>query len=70
VSRRPPGQALSALPLTVLDRLRDRVQQVDELARGRLTGPLSRVDRGLAAAAGRVEALPLLRRGERPETHH
>ena len=43
VSRRPPGQTLSALPLTVLDR-------------------------GLAAASGAVERLPIMQRGERPGT--
>lgn len=66
VSRRPPGQTLSALPLTVLDRARDNLQRVDELTRGHL--PLGPADRVLAATAGAVERLPLLRRGERPET--
>jgi hemerythrin superfamily protein len=68
VSRRPPGQTLSALPLTVLDRSRDRLQQLDELTRGRFTSPLSTLDRLLAAAAGAVERLPIMQRGERPET--
>jgi len=68
VSRRPPGQTLSALPLTVLDRSRDRLQQLDELTRGRLGSPLSVADRLLAGAAGAVERLPVVRRGERPET--
>jgi hemerythrin superfamily protein len=66
VSRRPPGQTLSALPLTVLDRTRDRLQQFDERTGGRVT--IAHVDRMLAAAAGRVERMALLRRGERPET--
>jgi hemerythrin superfamily protein len=68
VSRRPPGQTLSALPLTVLDRSRDRLQQLDELTGYRLTRALSAVDRGLSAAAGAVERLPVMRRGERAET--
>jgi hemerythrin superfamily protein len=68
VSRRPPGQTLSALPLTVLDRSRDRLQQLDELTRRRFTSPLSTLDRLLAAAAGAVERLPVMQRGERPET--
>lgn len=68
VSRRPPGQTLSALPLTVLDRSRDRVQWLDELTRGRLSRPAAAVDRVLADAAGRVERLPIIQRGERPET--
>lgn len=68
VSRRPPGQTLSALPLTVLDRTRDRLQQLDERTGGRLEARIRAVDRALAAAAGRVERMSLLRRGERPET--
>ncbi|HWM03810.1 MAG TPA: hemerythrin domain-containing protein [Actinophytocola sp.] len=68
VSRRPPGQTLSALPLTVLDRARDRLQQLDELTRGRFTSAVSAVDRALSGAAGAVERWPLLQRGERPET--
>jgi hemerythrin superfamily protein len=68
VSRRPPGQTLSALPLTVLDRTRDRLQQLDELTRARFGSPLAAADRLLAAAAGAVERLPVVRRGERPET--
>jgi hemerythrin superfamily protein len=68
VSRRPPGQTLSALPLTLLDRSRDRLQQLDELTHHRLARTLSTLDRILAAAAGRVERLPVIQRGERPET--
>lgn len=68
VSRRPPGQTLSALPLTVLDRSRDRLQQLDELTHSRLAPAVSAADRLLAAAAGAVERLPVMRRGERPET--
>jgi hypothetical protein len=68
VSRRPPGQTLSALPLTVLDRARDRLEQLDELTRGRFTSAASAVDRALSGAAGAVERRPLFQRGERPET--
>ncbi len=68
VSRRPPGQTLSALPLTVLDRSRDQLQRVDERTRGRFGGVLATADRGLAATAGAVERLPIMQRGERPET--
>jgi hemerythrin superfamily protein len=68
VSRRPPGQTLSALPLTVLDRSRDQLQRADELTRGRFAGLLATADRGLAAAAGAVERSPVVQRGERPET--
>jgi hypothetical protein len=68
VSRRPPGQVLSALPLTVLDRGRDRLQWLDEATSGRWSGRLAMADRALAAAAGAVERFPLLRRGERAAT--
>jgi hemerythrin superfamily protein len=68
VSRRPPGQTLSALPLTVLDRSRDNLQRLDEATSGRLGPVLTAADRGLATAAGAVERFPAFRRGERPET--
>jgi hemerythrin superfamily protein len=68
VSRRPPGQALSALPLTVLDRARDLLQKLDEVTRCRFTAPVSVADRLLATAAGAVERTPMLQWGERPET--
>jgi hypothetical protein len=68
VSRRPPGQTLSALPLTVLDRARDRLQQFDETTRGWFEGPLASADRMMARVAGAVERLPVVQRGERPET--
>ncbi len=69
VSRRPPGQTLSALPLTVLDRSRD---QLDRLAR-RAPGPAAAGSRAasrlLGTVAGLVERLPPLTRGEDPSTH-
>lgn len=69
VSRRPPGQTLSALPLTVLDRSRD---QLDRLARA-APEPLatgSRLASGaLGTVAGLVEHVPPFPRGERPSTH-
>jgi len=68
VSRRPPGNALAAVPLTVLDRGRD---VLDAGARRfpRAQGPASRASGGLARAAGRVERAGVLRRGEHPSTH-
>jgi Hemerythrin HHE cation binding domain len=68
VSRRPPGQALSALPLTVLDRGRDRLQWLDEITSRRWSGRLAAADQALAAAAGAVERFPLLQHGERGAT--
>jgi hypothetical protein len=68
VSRRPPGNAVSGLPLTVLDRSRD---VVDAAAR-RSPEPLAAVgrtdSRGLAGVAGLVERIPVSRSGDRPPT--
>lgn len=64
VSRRPPGNVLAAIPLAVLDRIRDGVDFVrqHEPARG---GPLlTAASRRLARVAQRTERLRLLRRGE------
>jgi hemerythrin superfamily protein len=69
VSRRPPGQTLSALPLTVLDRSRDGL---DRLAR-RLPEPAAKGSRvasqALGTVAGMVEHIPPFPRGEDPSTH-
>lgn len=67
VSRRPPGNALAALPLTVVDRLRDhvdrRIQHSDSVS-----PRIVRSSQLLAAAAHAVEHAPVLRRGEDPST--
>jgi hypothetical protein len=52
----------------VLDCGRDRLRQLDELTRWRFTGAISTADRWLPSAAGAVERVPLLRRGDRAET--
>ena len=44
--------ALSALPMTMLDRSRDRLQQLDELTRGRFGPTLAALDRLLAGTRG------------------
>jgi len=68
VARRPPGNVAAALPLTVTDRLRDLV----ESAALRGPAPVAPVlrDAGglLARAAGAIEHLPIMRRGEDPST--
>jgi hypothetical protein len=63
VSRRPPGNALAALPLTVLDRSRDAM---DAGARNVpvLRGALISGSQAVARVAGRVEHIGVLRRGE------
>ncbi|WP_182526822.1 hemerythrin domain-containing protein [Nocardioides dongkuii] len=69
VSRRPPGNALAALPLTVLDRSRDVLDRVAQDGPEQARVQASAASRTLARAAGRVEHWAPLRRGERPETH-
>jgi hemerythrin superfamily protein len=68
VSRRPPGNVLAALPLTILDRGRDRLDAGARRFPG-AHGPASRASGGLARVAGRVERAGVLRRGEDPSTH-
>jgi hypothetical protein len=68
VSRRPPGQTLSALPLTVLDRSRD-VLDAGARRSERLRPVLESVSRVLGRGARRTEHLGVFRTGERPETH-
>jgi hemerythrin superfamily protein len=66
VARRPLGNVVAALPLTVVDRLRDRVDHVrlDEVA-----GPRrQQLSRALTRLAHRIEHLPPLTRGEDPTT--
>jgi hemerythrin superfamily protein len=73
VSRRPPGNTLAALPLSVLDRARDVVDGAARRGPARrrpaLGSALGSVSRLLAGGAGRVEHLAALRRGERTSTH-
>lgn len=69
VSRRPPGQTLSALPLTVTDRLRDGLDHAARRAPQPVRPVLVSASNTLGAAARRIEQLPVMRRGERPETH-
>lgn len=67
VSRRPPGNALAALPLTVLDRSRDGLDAVARRS-ARLHAGSTRASHGLAVVAGRVERVGVLRRGEDSST--
>jgi hemerythrin superfamily protein len=68
VSRRPPGNAVSGLPLSLLDRSRDLVDAGVQRAPGRLAPTGEAVSRGLASVAGWVERVPLARRGDHPPT--
>lgn len=64
VSRRPPGNVLSALPLSVLDRGRDRLDVLARRAPGRTGRSATRLSSGLARVAGLVERLPASREGD------
>jgi hemerythrin superfamily protein len=68
VARRPPGNVISALPLSVLDRLRDAAEAVARRSSGDVADRLWAASRALTAVAHRVEHLPLLRIGEDPST--
>lgn len=69
VARRPPGNVLAALPLSVLDRLRDRVELAQHRVDGTSNAALGTVAAGLARASSAVERLPVMRIGEDPSTH-
>ncbi|MFI6217079.1 hemerythrin domain-containing protein [Nocardia brasiliensis] len=68
VARRPPGNALAALPLTGLDRTRDRLDRLARRAPTRVAAGCRGVGRALATVAGLIEHLPPLRSGEHPAT--
>jgi hemerythrin superfamily protein len=68
VARRPPGNALSALPLSLLDRSRDLVDAGARRAPERVAPAARTVSAGLAALAGLVERIPAARTGDRPPT--
>jgi hypothetical protein len=68
VSRRPPGNVVAALPLTLLDNLRD-LFEVAACASPRVAPAMETFSRAVARAAVRTERLEIVRRGERPSTH-
>ena len=68
VSRRPPGNALSGLPLTILDRTRDLVDAGVRRAPSQLAPAGRAVSYGLAALAGLVERIPASRTGDKGPT--
>ena len=68
VSRRPPGNALAGLPLTVLDRTRDAVDVGVRRAPEPLVPVAAALSKGLAALAGLVERVPPARTGDRRPT--
>jgi hypothetical protein len=64
VSRRPPGNVLSALPLTIVDRARDRL----DLWRYRNPGRGGAAAAALTRFAHQIEGIPGMRSGEDPQT--
>ncbi len=68
VSRRPPGQTLSALPLSLTDRTRDGLDFASRRVPPQVGRGLQAASEGIGALARRIEQLPLLRVGERTET--
>ena len=69
VARRPPGNTIAALPLSVIDRTRDALDRLVR-RRTRLASPAAELaSRCLASVAGAIERLPPMRRGEHPSTH-
>lgn len=69
VSRRPPGNVLSALPLSLLDRLRDRSEAASFLrSRGAFSSNQQRSSAALRAASDAVEQVPGMKAGEDPAT--
>jgi hypothetical protein len=68
VSRRPPGNVLSALPLSVLDRSRDALERMAIRRGAPASSTLNRISSGLARATLAIEQLPGMKRGERPQT--
>ena len=69
VARRPPGNVLAALPLSLLDRTRDRLDRLARRRSGRLSAAAESLSTGLAGVAGHLERLPPFTRGEDPSTH-
>jgi hypothetical protein len=68
VSRRPPGNALSALPLSLLDRSRDLVDAGVQHGPSQVAPVGKAISAALATLAGLVERVPPARKGDRPPT--
>lgn len=69
VARRPPGNVLAALPLSAIDRTRDRLDAWRLRGAGAADRPVHMLTSALTAAGHLIEGHPALRRGEDPSTH-
>lgn len=67
VSRRPPGNILSALPLSLIDRSRDNLDRLVHRSGGDAPR-LQRLSSALGSLSCGVERLPGMKRGEDPAT--
>src|SRR5215218_8032136 len=68
VARRPPGNLLAAVPLSLIDRVRDVTDLVARRGPARVAPAAASAGGLLQRLAHRVERLPLLRIGEDPST--
>lgn len=68
VARRPPGNAVAAVPLSLIDRTRDAVDAAILHGPEALTSALHHASTLLARAAHSIEHFPLLTRGEDSST--
>jgi hypothetical protein len=69
VARRPPGNVAAAVPLSVIDRLRDGVDYAYQNGPTQGGSALRTVSESLTRLAHQVEQLPIMKRGEDPSTH-
>jgi hypothetical protein len=70
VARRPPGNVVAALPLSLIDRTRDLLERVALRAGPANARRLSTLDHRLGRAAHALERLALMRAGEHPTTQN
>jgi hemerythrin superfamily protein len=68
VARRPPGNVAAAVPLSVVDRLRDGVDYAYQNGPTRGGSALRSASRALTVLSHQVERLPIMKRGEDPST--
>jgi len=68
VARRPPGNVVAALPLSVLDRMRDLADVAAYRGPTRMASAAGKASGALARIARAVERLPIMRHGEDPST--
>jgi hypothetical protein len=68
VARRPPGNVLAALPLTIVDRARDNADRAARAGHGAAARCAEQASAGLARLAGVIEHAPGMRRGESDTT--